>query len=173
MSEGDALTTHRIARAARPVLIVASAITLAVAAILSATHEQHAIAAPPEALPKIRTIACPEEARAIESRARCGFVRLPLDRENPAGDKIRIYFELYPRRDRARPAVATLLSIEGGPGFPTTADRDARAEVWRPVVAPVQLAPLPSPDEYIQITSEQLDAVAEGGAFSPRKASQR
>ena len=31
------------------------------------------------------------------------------------------------------PQLSTVLSIEGGPGYPTAADRDARADVWRPV----------------------------------------
>ena len=58
---------------------------------------------------------------------------LPLDREKPAGEKIRVYFEHYPHSERAKAALSTVLSIEGGPGYPTAADRDARAEVWRPV----------------------------------------
>ncbi len=78
-------------------------------------------------------IACPEEATAIEKRVQCGHVRLPLDRRKPAGAKIRIYFEHYPRKERDRPALSTVLSIEGGPGYPTAADRDGRAELWRPV----------------------------------------
>lgn len=124
---------HRIARVTRPVLVAASGATLALAVLLAASRGEPTSASDASAPAPIKTVSCPEEAVAIERRARCGFVRLPLDREKPAGEKIRIYFELYPRRDRARPAVATVLSIEGGPGYPTAADRDARAEVWRPV----------------------------------------
>ncbi len=76
---------------------------------------------------------CPAEARSLDRRAECGFVAVPLDREQPNGKKIRIYFEWYPRRDRSRPPLATVVSAEGGPGYPTTPDRAGRAELWRPV----------------------------------------
>jgi pimeloyl-ACP methyl ester carboxylesterase len=62
-------------------------------------------------------------------------VRVPLDRRFPHGRTIRIYFEHYFRARRSRPATSTVLSIEGGPGFSTTADRAARLQLWRPVSA--------------------------------------
>jgi len=65
----------------------------------------------------------------------CGFIRVPLDRRLPDGRKIRIYFERRSRTDRSRPPVATVLSIEGGPGFSTTADRSARVHLWQPLSA--------------------------------------
>lgn len=76
---------------------------------------------------------CPAEARALHAGVRCGFVRVPLDRSKPAGRTIRVYFERYPRRNRSRPRLATVVSIEGGPGFPVTPDRGGRVEMWRPV----------------------------------------
>ena len=117
----------------RLLLAAASGLTLAVAAGISATRE--APAAAPQLGPpaKVETIACPDEATAIEMRVKCGYVRLPLDRRKPAGKKIKIYFEHYPHSERGRPALSTVLSIEGGPGYPTAADRDGRAELWRPV----------------------------------------
>ena len=118
----------------RLLIAAASALTLAVAAGISATRD--APAAEPQQLgppAKVDSIACPDGANAIEKRVTCGYVRLPLDRRKPAGKKIRIYFEHYPRSDRERPALSTVLSIEGGPGYPTAADRDGRAELWRPV----------------------------------------
>jgi pimeloyl-ACP methyl ester carboxylesterase len=95
-----------------------------------------AIAAPPPAPPGerpaiVRTVACP---RSLPG-ATCGFVGVPLDRRLPDGRRIRIYFEHYPRRDRARRAISTVLSLEGGPGYSTTAARDGRFAVWRPVSA--------------------------------------
>lgn len=81
--------------------------------------------------PAIVQAACPR-ARPL---AECGFVRVPLDRRFPHGRTIRIYFEHYFRARRARPATSTVLSIEGGPGFSTTADRAARLQIWRPVSA--------------------------------------
>ena len=65
----------------------------------------------------------------------CGFVRVPLDRRLPDGRTIRIYFERRSRTERSRPPVSTVLSIEGGPGFSTTADRSARIQLWRPLSA--------------------------------------
>jgi pimeloyl-ACP methyl ester carboxylesterase len=81
--------------------------------------------------PAIIRAACPRSRPA----ARCGFVRVPLDRRHPDGRKIRIYFEHYFRTQRAGPRTATVLSIEGGPGFSTTADRAVRLQLWRPISA--------------------------------------
>ena len=76
---------------------------------------------------------CNAEARSISRRVKCGHIVFPLDRTKPGGKKIRVYFELYPRRDRKHPASSTVVSLEGGPGFPVSLDRSARAEIWRPV----------------------------------------
>ena len=65
----------------------------------------------------------------------CGFVRVPLTRSLPDGRTIRIYFEHRSRSDRSRAPVSTVLSVEGGPGFSTTADRSARIQLWRPLSA--------------------------------------
>jgi pimeloyl-ACP methyl ester carboxylesterase len=82
-------------------------------------------------------------ARAAEPRfhpcrdaaegARCGFVRVPLDRAAPA-KTIRIQFELYRRRDRSRPALGTMVSVEGGPGYSTTDSRSYYLELSRPLM---------------------------------------
>lgn len=87
----------------------------------------------PVATPAVAPITCPAEARALAGAVRCGFVRVPLDRSGPGGKSIRVYFERYRRSERARPPVSTVVSVEGGPGYPTAADRDARVELWRPL----------------------------------------
>ena len=69
------------------------------------------------------------------ARERCGFLAVPLDRRHPNGRRIKIYFEQYLRRETARPRLSTVVSIEGGPGYSTTSDRDPRIAVWRPVNA--------------------------------------
>jgi pimeloyl-ACP methyl ester carboxylesterase len=122
-----------IARVARPVLIAVSGATLVLAVIISASRGEPTSAADASVPAPVKTVSCPDEAVAIERRVECGFVKQPLDREKPAGQKINIYFELYPHSNRARPTLATVVSIEGGPGYPTAADRDARAELWQPV----------------------------------------
>jgi pimeloyl-ACP methyl ester carboxylesterase len=97
--------------------------------MLSVPADATAHAAPPR--PAIVRVACPRTRPAGE----CGFLRVPLDRRFPHGRKIRVYFERYFRGERARQATSTVVSIEGGPGFSTTADRAARMQVWRPVSA--------------------------------------
>jgi pimeloyl-ACP methyl ester carboxylesterase len=84
-----------------------------------------------DAVPAIVRTACP--GGGVDDV--CGFVGVPLDRRLPDGRRIRIYFELRSRTDRSRPPIATVLSVEGGPGFSTTADRSARVQLWRPISA--------------------------------------
>ena len=88
----------------------------------------------PPPTPALAAVRCPAEARSLDRRVTCGFVRVLLDRSNPASRTIKVYFERYPRRTAAR-RIATVLSIEGGPGFSTTADRAARVTLWRPLAA--------------------------------------
>jgi pimeloyl-ACP methyl ester carboxylesterase len=81
------------------------------------------------AAPAIVRTACPGGS----AHDVCGFARLPLDRRLPDGRTIRIYFERRARTDRSRPPVSTVLSIEGGPGYSTTADRSARIRLGGPL----------------------------------------
>lgn len=71
---------------------------------------------------------------ASNAGATCGFVRVPIDHANPSGTKIRVYYEFYPARDKG-PVTSTVLSIEGGPGYSTTADRSGRIALWKPLDA--------------------------------------
>ena len=83
--------------------------------------------APPPAI--IRAAHCP----AGHAHVRCGFLRVPLDHQNPTGPTIRVYFERYLRRDGRDPAATTVVAIEGGPGYATTGSRDSYLALWRPV----------------------------------------
>ena len=76
---------------------------------------------------------CPAEARQLHRAAQCGYVRVPFDRTKPGGRTIKVYFERYPRRKRELPRIATVVSIEGGPGYPVTPGRASRVELWQPV----------------------------------------
>jgi pimeloyl-ACP methyl ester carboxylesterase len=89
----------------------------------------------PALAPVAVPVTCPAEARELGVTVRCGTVRVALDRDLPAGRTIRIYFERYVRADGSRPASSTVVSIEGGPGYSTTADRAGRVDLWRPVSA--------------------------------------
>lgn len=88
------------------------------------------VALPP---PPVTPITCPAEARDLDPSVRCGEIRVPLNRAAPGGPTIRIRFERYRRVDRSRPAASTVVSLEGGPGYPARADRDARVQLWRPI----------------------------------------
>jgi pimeloyl-ACP methyl ester carboxylesterase len=78
-------------------------------------------------------VACPAEARQLHRAAKCGFVRVPLDRTKPNGKTIRVYFERYPRRKRDEPRISTVVSLEGGPGYAVTPGRADRVDLWRPL----------------------------------------
>ena len=66
---------------------------------------------------------------------RCGAIRVPLDRSGAVPGTLRIEFERYLRRDRRRPAVGTMLAIEGGPGYSTTDSRDGYLKLLAPLRA--------------------------------------
>ena len=92
-----------------------------------------ALAPPPPPPPPPIVAPCPAEARELRRGVRCGYVTVPLDRARPGGKTIRVYFERYPRRNRKVPRVSTVVSLEGGPGYPVTTDRAGRFELWWPV----------------------------------------
>src|SRR4051794_15843400 len=48
--------------------------------------------------------------------ARCGTVKVPVDRLDPKSATTRIAFQLYPATDPAKPAVSTIVYSNGGPG---------------------------------------------------------
>jgi pimeloyl-ACP methyl ester carboxylesterase len=49
-------------------------------------------------------------------RARCGTIRVPLDRANPGLGTTRVAFALVQRRDAARASLGTIVPNPGGPG---------------------------------------------------------
>lgn len=63
--------------------------------------------------------ACPEPTASL-----CGYLPVPLDRDNPGGAKINIYFEVYPHAN-AGPAQSAILVNFGGPAGSTTGSRDS------------------------------------------------
>ena len=92
-----------------------------------------ALAPPPPPPPPPIVAPCPAEARELRRGVRCGYVTVPLDRARPGGKTVRVYFERYPRRNRKVPRASTVVSLEGGPGYPVTTDRAGRFELWWPV----------------------------------------
>jgi len=72
---------------------------------------------PPTASSKVVTVTCPAEAHALG--ATCGKLPVPLNRKDPDGPKINIYFERYLHMNPG-PAVSAMLFNTGGPGLSTT-----------------------------------------------------
>ncbi len=66
-------------------------------------------------------------------RARCGHIDVALDPSDPSLGKIAIGFELYPRKDTARPSLGTIVAMEGGPGYATTSSRAGYLDLYRPL----------------------------------------
>lgn len=70
--------------------------------------------------PDIIWVQCPSPAQALG--AMCGDLPVPLDRQDPDGPKINIYFEQY-LHSNAGPAESAMLFNAGGPGLSTTGFR--------------------------------------------------
>ncbi len=52
---------------------------------------------------------------------RCGSVTVPLRRADPALGTTEIAFAVRPRGDRSRPSLGTVIAVDGGPGYSSTA----------------------------------------------------
>ncbi|MDP9064527.1 MAG: alpha/beta hydrolase [Pseudomonadota bacterium] len=65
----------------------------------------------------VTTVTCPEKNSV------CGYVKVPLDRTQPNGTQISIYFEQY-FHSNPGPAVSAIMMNLGGPGISTTVYRD-------------------------------------------------
>jgi len=64
------------------------------------------------------SITCPDPPHV-----QCGYVTVPLDRQDPAMGKLHIYFQRYLHSDTADPALEPIVAVEGGPGYSTTGSR--------------------------------------------------
>jgi len=112
--------------------LLAAVLVAATAAVLPATAP---VPAPAAAAPaSLRLRPCPHV-----TRARCGTLRVPLDRAHPGRGTIGIRVELHPRRDRARPLLGTIVAVQGGPGYPTRAYRDSYLALFRPLLGRYRL----------------------------------
>jgi pimeloyl-ACP methyl ester carboxylesterase/uncharacterized protein YodC (DUF2158 family) len=66
--------------------------------------------------------------------ALCGSIVRPLDRLDTSIGNIRIGFEIHPRRDLTKPLLGTIVAVEGGPGYSSTASRDYYLDLFRPIM---------------------------------------
>jgi pimeloyl-ACP methyl ester carboxylesterase len=69
----------------------------------------------------------------------CGTIPRLLDPEDPSGETIDINFELYPAVDEGKPLLGTIVAVEGGPGYASTASRDYYLELFEPLLSQRQL----------------------------------
>ncbi len=65
--------------------------------------------------------------------ARCGTVRVPLDRAHPNGRQIPIAFQFDPATDRSKKPISTIVTSNGGPGVSNIAG----APLWLSILQPV------------------------------------
>ncbi len=72
-------------------------------------------------------------AEATEPRLD-GHIRVPLDRADPSIGDTRIGYEIVRRRDRSKPGLGTILAVEGGPGYATTASRAYYVDLFGPLL---------------------------------------
>jgi pimeloyl-ACP methyl ester carboxylesterase len=63
----------------------------------------------------------------------CGQLTRPLDPAADVPGSIEIHFEFHPQRDAALPNVGTIVAVEGGPGYGSTASRGSYAALMAPL----------------------------------------
>ncbi len=82
------------------------------------------------ALVALGALAVPPSSGAVELHRcdlgakrplRCGTVAVPLRRADPGSGTTRIAFAVRPRGDRRRPSLGTIVAVDGGPGYSSTA----------------------------------------------------
>lgn len=107
--------------------------SLFLSSFLALTHQAGAAPAGrddirrPRGVPELRRCGQVEDAR-------CGSLRVFLDRNDHRVGKIPIAFELYPRRERSKASLGTIVAVEGGPGYSTTGSRDYFLDLFRPLM---------------------------------------
>ena len=58
---------------------------------------------------------------------RCGHIMVPMLRADPALGPTKVAFAIRPRRDASRPSLGTILAMDGGPGYASTASPTPRS----------------------------------------------
>src|SRR5215475_6869647 len=59
----------------------------------------------------------------------CGHVTVPIRRVDPALGTTKVAFAVRPRGDRRKPPLATIVAMDGGPGYASTAKEYASSLV--------------------------------------------
>ena len=71
--------------------------------------------------------------------ARCDSIRRPLDPADPAAGTIKVSFEVHRAKNRPGNPAGTIVAVEGGPGYATTASRDYYLDLFAPLLDTHQL----------------------------------
>ena len=73
---------------------------------------------------------------AVQGRsgARCGSIRRLLDPADPAAGTIKVSFEVHRATERPRNPAGTIVAVEGGPGYATTASRGYYLDLFAPLL---------------------------------------
>lgn len=117
-----------------------STVTLLVATVVQATNAPAVGAASP-ATTQSRASAPADVGHPckVSRLARCGKVQVWLDPDDHSQGRIGIHYELYPRQDRSKPGLGTIMAVEGGPGYSSGGSRDWYYELYEPLLDRRQL----------------------------------
>jgi pimeloyl-ACP methyl ester carboxylesterase len=77
----------------------------------------------------LHLVACPNVPHA-----RCGTLRVPLDRTQLGRGTIGIRVEMHPRRNKALPLLGTIVAVQGGPGYATRQSRSSYLSLFHPLM---------------------------------------
>jgi len=77
----------------------------------------------------VTDITCPDPPHVV-----CGYVTVPLDRQDPSLGKLHIYFQRYLHSDTTDPALEPIVAVEGGPGYSTTGSRWSYRTLFHPMM---------------------------------------
>ena len=69
----------------------------------------------------------------------CGRISRPLDPAKPQAGTIPVHYELVPRRDQTLPSLGTIVAVEGGPGYASTASLTYYRDLFNPLLDRRQL----------------------------------
>jgi pimeloyl-ACP methyl ester carboxylesterase len=92
-----------------------------------------ALAATAQPAPAAATTLPLAECDAVEG-ASCGSIERLLDPADPSAGTIDITFELHHARDTSEPVLGTIVAVEGGPGYASTASRDWYLDLFDPLL---------------------------------------
>ena len=114
--------------------IAAALLVIVMAILVPAAGAPPVVASSAAATTTLHLVRCPHVPHA-----RCGTLRVPLDRTHPGGRTIGIRVELHPRRNRTLPLLGTIVAVQGGPGYATRQYRDSYLDLFRPLLGRYQL----------------------------------